>query len=247
MPTRTRGTRCTPSDRVWVEKNCYVDIWIEFDPRARAASRWRCCRSSSRSTSRATSGRSSSRRTTSCATLYGIDVQELNCWRPLLEHAQEHLARRQADQRPRPMRSGCPTRRAPTTGAQHTKTTIVLDELDARGAAARLLPQRRLLRARGRGLRDRRSGSTPPDPAFMPFFAELVRIDRLVRRAAAELTRDVGRAARRHLARRPRDESGRAVRRAVRARPARAAGARAGALPRVGVRHGAPARRGVRS
>ncbi len=37
-------------------------------PRARAASRWRCCRSSSRSTSRATSGRSSSRRTTSCAT-----------------------------------------------------------------------------------------------------------------------------------------------------------------------------------
>ena len=48
-------------------------------------------------------------------------------------------------------------RRAPTTGRQHTKTTIVIARPRRRARAARLLPQRRLLRARGRGLRRRRS------------------------------------------------------------------------------------------
>ncbi len=43
----------------------------------------------------------------------------------------------------------------------------------------------------------------PPDPTFMPLFAELVRIDRIVRRPAGDLARASRDLLARHLARRP--------------------------------------------
>ena len=55
--------------------------------------------------------------------LYGVDVQELNIWRPLLDHVEEQSPRGGWCW-PRSTRSTCPTPRAPTTGRQHTKTTI---------------------------------------------------------------------------------------------------------------------------
>jgi hypothetical protein len=76
---------------VWVEKNCYVDIWIEvihalgLEPRAILpfvaaidfeGDQWTFFKPPHGE----------------LADLYGIDVQELNVWRPLLEHALEHLA-----------------------------------------------------------------------------------------------------------------------------------------------------------
>src|SRR5205823_166737 len=43
------------------------------------------------------------------------------------------------------------------------------------------------------------------DPTFMPFFAELVRLDRIVRRPSSELAAISGKLLTRHLARRPID------------------------------------------
>src|SRR5579872_5956282 len=79
------------SKSTWVEKNCYVDIWIEvihalhLEPRAILpfaamidfeGDQWTFFKPPH----------------SELLDLYGIDVQELNVWRPLLEHAVEHLS-----------------------------------------------------------------------------------------------------------------------------------------------------------
>ncbi len=121
-------------ERAWVEKNCYIDIWIEFihalglNPLAIMPftatidfedDQWTFFKPPH----------------DELRDLYGIEVQELNVWRPLLEHATEHLAAgrlisTEADAFWLPDTGGTDYRR------QHTKSTIVLAELD--------LPNRRL-------------------------------------------------------------------------------------------------------
>ena len=76
---------------VWVEKNCYADVWIELlhtlklEPLALMpftlaadfeGDHWTFFKPPLPDLQK----------------LYGIDVQELNVWRPLIEHAAEHLA-----------------------------------------------------------------------------------------------------------------------------------------------------------
>ena len=78
-------------ERTWVEKNCYVDIWLEVvhalgaDPMAMLpfvvaldfeGDQWTFFKPPH----------------DELRDLYGIDVQELNVWRPLLDHTLEHLA-----------------------------------------------------------------------------------------------------------------------------------------------------------
>ena len=185
----------------WVEKNCYVDIWIEvvhalgLETRAMLpfvaaidfeGDQWTFFKPPHGE----------------LRELYGIDVQELNVWRPLLEHAQEHLAAgklisTEADAFWLPDTSGTDYRR------QHTKSTIVLNDLD--------LPNRRLgyfhnagyYQLEGEDFARTFRLDMPPDPTFMPLFAELVRVDGLVRRPAAELVPMSLELWRRHLARRP--------------------------------------------
>jgi hypothetical protein len=74
----------------WLEKNCYVDLWIELlhalrlDPNAMLAGamavdfeddQWTFFKPAH----------------TDLWELYGLDVQELTVWRPLLQHAVTHL------------------------------------------------------------------------------------------------------------------------------------------------------------
>ena len=185
-------------DRVWVEKNCYVDIWIETihavgcEPMAILpflialdfeGDQWTFFKPPH----------------DELRDLYGIDVQELNCWRPLIEHAAEHLAAgklisTEADAWWLPDTSGTDYRR------QHTKSTIVVNDLDV---GARRLGY---FHNAGYFLLD----GEDFDKTFrldleMPFFAELVRIDRLVRRPPAELAAMSRKLLARHLARRPVD------------------------------------------
>jgi hypothetical protein len=183
-------------DRVWVEKNCYVDIWIETihavgcEPMAMLpftvaldfeGDQWTFFKP----------------KHDELWDLYGIDVQELNCWRPLLDHAHEHLGAgklisTEADAWWLPDTSGTDYRR------QHTKSTIVLNELDA--------PARRLgyFHNAGYYLLEGEDFEKTFEPPVMPFFAELVRIDRLVVRPRAELEAMSGALLAKHLARRPR-------------------------------------------
>jgi hypothetical protein len=119
------------SERAWVETNCYVDLWIEvlhsygFDPTAALAftvaldfegDQWLFFKQP----------------TADLYALYGVDVQELNIWRNLLDHAEEQLARGrlvlvEVDAHYLPDTAGVSYRVA------HSKTTIGIQSLDRAG------------------------------------------------------------------------------------------------------------------
>jgi len=187
--------------RVWVEKNCYVDIWIEVihaigcEPMAVMpfvvaldfeGDQWTFFKPPH----------------DELRDLYGLDVQELNCWRPLLEHAEEHLAAgklisTEADAWWLPDTSGTDYR------TQHTKSTIVLSDLDVAAKRLGYFHNAGYFTLDGEDFDKTFRIGVPHDSAFMPFFAELVRIDRIVVRPDAELKAMSGKLLARHLAHRP--------------------------------------------
>ena len=184
-------------DRVWQEKNCYIDIWIEVihavgcDPMAVLpvvfaidfeGDQWTFFKPPHEE----------------LRDLYGIDVTELNCWRTLLDHTAEHLAAgklisTEADAWWLPDTSGTDYRR------QHTKSTIVLNELDA--DAHRI----GYFHNAGYFTLDGEDYDKTFEPPVMPLFAELVRLDRVVRRPKPELAARSRELLARHVARRPVD------------------------------------------
>src|SRR5215468_6265710 len=184
-------------DRVWLEKNCYIDIWIEVihavgcDPMAVLpvvfaidfeGDQWTFFKPPHEE----------------LRDLYGIDVTELNCWRTLLDHAKEHLAAgklisSEADAWWLPDTSGTDYRR------QHTKSTIVLNELDADAHRLGYFHNAGYYSLEGEDF------AKTFEPPVMPLFAELVRIDRVVKRPAAELVARSRELLARHAGRRPND------------------------------------------
>lgn len=189
--------------RAWVEKNCYVDVWIEvlhargLNPLAMLAftlrleflgDQWAFFKPPHRDLDE----------------LYGIDVQELNVYRPILRHAVEHLGRgdlvlTEADAFFLPDALGTDYRR------QHTKSTIAIETIDSH---ARTLGYFHNATYAGLGGDDftgvlRVAGAE--DPAFMPLFAEVIRLGRARPLPRYELLeRSLGLLGR-HLERRPAD------------------------------------------
>jgi hypothetical protein len=166
-------------ERIWAEKNCYVDIWIELvhalglEPTAMMAftlgidfegDQWTFFKPPHEDLKR----------------LYGIDVQELYIWRPLLEHALEHLAAgkfisTEADAYWLPDTVATDYRR------KHTKTTIVLASVDEAAQRLGYFHNGGYYCAEGEDFANLFRVGAAPDPTFMPFFAEIVRCDRIQR------------------------------------------------------------------
>lgn len=172
-------------DRIWVEKNCYIDLWIELlhamrlEPFAMLpftvavdfeGDQWTFFKPSH----------------DELRALYGVDVQELTVWRPLLEHSVEHLRAgkmisTEADAFWLPDTAGTDYRR------QHTKTTIVINDIDVEARRLGYFHNAGYYELEGEDFVNTFRLDAPPDPAFMPLFAEVVRSDRVVRRTDAEL------------------------------------------------------------
>jgi len=188
--------------QVWIEKNCYVDIWIELlaalgmEPHAMLpftlgidfeGDHWTFVKPPP----------------ANLRTLYGIDVQELNVWRPLIDHAAEHLRAgkllsTEADAFWLPDTAATDYRR------QHIKTTIVLNDLDLENQRLDYFHNAGYYRLEGEDFRQLFRLGFPDDPQFMPLYAELIRIDALVQRPQGELASISGGLLREVLARRPR-------------------------------------------
>ena len=172
-------------ERVWVEKNCYIDVWLELvhalgcDPVAMLGvvsaidfegDQWTFFKPSHGEIHE----------------LYGLDVQELNVWRPLLEHVVEHvpngkLISTEADAFWLPDTSGTDYQR------QHTKTTIVVNEIDVARERLGYFHNAGYYMLEGEDFRRTFRVGAPPEPTFMPLFAETVQTRRVARRSPVEL------------------------------------------------------------
>jgi hypothetical protein len=186
------------ADCAWPEKNCYVDLFIELvhslglEPRAMLpftlamdfmGDQWTFFKPQ-HSEMRA---------------LYGIEVQEMNCWRPLIEHAREHLAAGrliavEANAHWMPDTVGTDYRR------QHVKTTIMLTELDEASGRLAYFHNAGFYELSGEDFRQIFRLDAAPDSTHLPLFAELVRVDGVVRRTPAELAALAKPMLRQHLA-----------------------------------------------
>jgi hypothetical protein len=184
-PVTARRHLLHAPDRIWVEKNCYIDIWIEvlhaleLDPMAMLpftvaidfeGDQWTFFKPPHED----------------LRALYGIDVQEMYVWRSLLDHALEHLGAgkfisTEADAFWLPDTAGTDYR------SQHTKTTIVLAEIDAVAGRLGYFHSAGFFTLEGEDFARLFRLGAPPDPTYMPLFAELVRHDRRVLRPASEL------------------------------------------------------------
>jgi hypothetical protein len=165
-------------ERIWVEKNCYVDIWIELlhalglEPRAMLSfvlainfegDQWTFFKPPH----------------DDLRSLYGIDVQELNVWRSLFDHALEHLKAgnlisTEADAFWLPDTQGTDYR------LQHTKTTIIIEDLDPESGSLGYFHNSGYHRLEGENFKELFRRDMPHDPTFMPLYAELIRLDRIV-------------------------------------------------------------------
>ena len=186
---------------VWQEKNCYADLWIEVvhalgaDPHAMLpfvlaidfeGDQWTFFKPV----------------LSELWSLYGIDVQELTVWRPMAEHALEHLGAGkllsiEADAYWMPDTAGTDYR------TKHTKTTIVLVDIDVHERRLSYFHNAGCHTLAGEDFTQLLRLDAAPDPAYLPLFAELVRIDRRTELAASELRARTTGYLRAHVARRP--------------------------------------------
>jgi hypothetical protein len=185
----------------WVEKNCYVDVWIELlhahqlDPMAVMAftvagdfegDQWTFFKPPQ----------------ADLAELYGIHVLELNLWRPLLAHAVEHVGAgnvvlAEVDAYFLPDTAGT------DYGAQHTKTTIAIETIDVEARRLGYFHSAGYHVLEGLDFTNLFGIGTPSDPGRLPLFAEIVRLDRVKRTSAPDLVASSVSLLRRHLSLRP--------------------------------------------
>jgi len=188
-------------ERDWVEKNCYIDIWIEvlhaqgLEPLAMLpftvamdfeGDQWTFFKPPHGE----------------LWDLYGVDVQEMTVWRPLLEHVVLHtaagkLVSTEADA------FFLPDTRGTDYRAQHTKTTIVAVEIDVERRRLGYFHNAGYFTLEGDDFAGLFRLNAPRDPAFMPLFAEVIRTDRVRRATPEELRRQAAGLLRRHTARLP--------------------------------------------
>jgi Domain of unknown function (DUF1839) len=187
--------------QVWVEKNCYADVWIELlhamglEPHAMLpfvlavdfeGDQWTFFKPPPGD----------------LWALYGVDVQELTVWRPLAEHLQEHLGAGklvsvEVDAYWLPDVAGTDYR------SQHTKTTIVVNEFDAAAQRLGYFHNAGYHALDGEDFRRLLHLDEPDDAARLPLFAELVRVDRAQPLPPEELRLRSARLRADHLARQP--------------------------------------------
>jgi hypothetical protein len=169
----------------WVEKNCYVDLWIELlhaaklEPLAMLpftlasdfdGEQWTFYKPPH----------------ADLRSLYGVDVQEMNVFKPLLQHATFHashgrLVLTEADA------FWLPDTRGTDYRTQHTKTTIAIESIDLTRRQLAYFHNAGYYELSGEDFTGLLRVDAAPDPTFMPLFAELASFERVKRLSAGAL------------------------------------------------------------
>jgi hypothetical protein len=171
----------------WVEKNCYIDLIIEvlqaqgLEPLAMLpftlaidfeGDQWTFFKPQH----------------SELRDLYGLNIQEMSIWRPLIDHAVEHLGSGrlisvEADAYWLPDTSGSDYRR------QHVKTTIALADLDVQNQRLGYFHNAGYYELADEDFRQLFRIDSPVDPSYLPLYAELIHLNRVVHREKSELVR----------------------------------------------------------
>lgn len=188
-------------ERAWGESNCYIDVWIEV-LHALGCEPYACLPFVLGIDWEGDQFTFFKPSHDELMTLYGVDVQELNVYRPIIDNACEQLANgrivlTEADAFFLPDTAGTDYR------SQHTKTTIGIQEIDREERRLGYFHNSSYHVLQGADFASLFRLDAPPDPTFMPLFAEFVRTDRVERVARAELGERSKSMLRKHLARLP--------------------------------------------
>jgi hypothetical protein len=187
--------------RAWGESNCYIDVWIEVlnalgcDPHASLPFVFGLDWEGDQFTFFKPPHED-------LFELYGVDVQELTVYKPLVQNAIEQLKQgkivlSEIDAYFLPDTAGTDYR------TQHTKTTIGINEIDLDARVLRYFHNSSYHELRDADFVGLFRLDSAPDPTFMPFFAELVRTKRVVRLEPHVLVQRSVALLKKHLARRP--------------------------------------------
>ena len=191
------------TERTWTETNCYVDLWIELlhslglDPLAAAAftistdfegDQWTFFKFPPED----------------LRALFGLQVAEMNVWRPVLEHAEEQLELGRlvimdADAWFLPDTQGV------SYGIAHTKTAVVLNSIDRAGRHLGYFHNAGYFELEGDDFDGLFRLGPYADPIALPPYVETVRLDRM-RRDPNGLVAGAVALTRAHVARRPVDD-----------------------------------------
>jgi hypothetical protein len=189
------------SDRTYRETNCYADVMIELlhargdEPLAALGATLRLDFEGDQWTFfKPAPG--------DLETLFGIDVHEMQPYRPLAEQIERQLA------------AGrtivveldafhLPDTAATSYGADHVKTSVAAEAIDRTGEVLRYFHNAGLYELSGADYRGVFRLDGPADPAVLPPYAELVRFDAGERLAGTELRAAARELLLRHLALRP--------------------------------------------
>lgn len=200
-PARYTPHELHSGERAWGESNCYIDVWIEV-LNALGCDPFACLPFVLGLDWEGDQFTFFKPPHEDLTTLYGVDVQELNVYRTLLDNSFEQLrggklVLAEVDAFYLPDTAGTDYR------TQHTKTTIGIQELDLAERTLGYFHNSSYHALRGDDFVHLFRVGAAPDPTFMPFFAEFVRTARLVRVEARELASRSVTLLRKHLARRP--------------------------------------------
>jgi hypothetical protein len=160
-------------DRIWTQTNCYVDVWVEllhawgFDPVAALpftlaidfeGDQWTFFKFPH----------------ADLEVLYGLDVQELAIWRPLVQHVDEQVARGrpvlvELDSYHLPDTAGTAYRR------EHVKSTVAVVAIDVARRQLGYFHNQAYHHLEGEDFAAIFRLDTPPDPTLLPPYVEFVK------------------------------------------------------------------------
>ena len=183
--------------RTWAETNCYVDVWIEllhalgYEPIAALpftltidfeGDQWTFFKCP----------------LLDMCELYGLDVQELAIWRPLVVHIEEQVERGrpvlvELDSYYLPDTAGTAYKRA------HIKSTVAVNEIDAARHHMGYFHNQGYHHVDGDDFLDVLRLRGEPDPAALPPYVEFVKIRAGARRGGTSLLQCSMQLLRRHL------------------------------------------------
>lgn len=189
-------------DRTWEQSNCALDLWIELlhhlglEPLAAFGCAVRLDFEGDQYTFLRVPA-------TDLEALYGIEVQELAIWRPLLDHALEQSARGRVVM-PEVDAWYLPDTHGTSYRAQHLKTTLAIESIDPEARTLTYFHNAGRYELQGEdfdgvfGVGERRTNA-------LPLFVEIAKLERAVAHPPAELARRANILLDYHVARRPRE------------------------------------------